>query len=155
MANGFVDRVKGKMKIGALWLGTGGITDAASGISGKVVCAIRLSLPVTAVASTPFTLSLPTGATIVSATVYTSTAYAAATNAFVEIGSAAAGQQYVAQTSIQAAGVVALTFAATAAAAAAMASLPAGTPNLFVTVVQTGAASATGAATLVIEYTSP
>lgn len=112
----------------------------------------RLALPVTATANTDFTLSIPPGATIASMTVYTTTAYGAATDATIQIGSAAAGSQYVAATSIKAAGVVTLAAAATSAAAAALLAAPNASPNIFVRIVQTGAASATGAATLVIDY---
>ena len=65
---------------------------------------------------------------------------------------ASSGQEYVAQTSVKAAGVVILTFAATSAAAAAMLSAPNTVPNLFIRITQTGGNSATGAATLVASF---
>lgn len=149
MANGFAQRFLGKIKISHLWLGAGGIIDAASGIGGQPVTVQKISLPVTAVANTDFTASVPAGKTLLRATVYTTTGYGAGTDAKIEIGTSAGDPSYVAATSIKAVGIVALTLVATAAAALAV--LPA-TPNLFIRVVQSGTASATGAATLVLEY---
>lgn len=149
MATGFVERFRGKVKAEALWLGKGGIVDAASGIGAQPVTVQKLSLPVTAVANTDFTVSAPAGKTLLRATVYTGTAYTAGTDAKIEIGTSAGDQSYVAAATIAAIGVHALTLVA--AGAAALASLPA-TPNLFVRVVQSGSATAVGAATLVLEY---
>lgn len=149
MANGFVQRFKGKVKAEALWLGKGGVVDAASGIGAQPVTVQKLSLPVTATANTDFTVSVPAGKTLLRATVYTGTAYTAVTDAKIEIGTSAGDPSYVAATSIKAAGVVALTLVA--AAAAALASLPA-PPNLFVRVVQSGGSTAVGNAVLVLEY---
>jgi len=153
MSTGFVQRFKGKVQAASLWLGSGGLVDAASGISGKQDYIQKLSLPVTATANTDFTMSVPTGATLLRATVYTTTGYGATTDAKIEIGSSAGDASYVAQTSIKAVGVVNLTLVA--AAAAALLSAPAGSPNLFIRIVQTGTTSATGAATLVLEYSTP
>lgn len=153
MASGFVQRFKGKIVAQVLHLGAGGIVDAASGIAGKANVTQRIALPVTAVANTDFTISLPPGAVVMSARVYTTTAYGAATDATIQLGSAAGGSQYVAAASIKAVGVAALTLVN--AAAAGLASFPSGSPNLFARIVQTGAASATGAATLVVEYSAP
>jgi hypothetical protein len=150
MATGFQERVKGKIAAAAIWLGSGGIVDKTTGIAGKVQSVVRLALPVTAVANTDFTLSIPPGATIAALTVYTTTAYTASTDAQVSIGNAAGGAQYVAAVSVKAIGVYGLTFVGTAAAAFLAA--PAGSPNLFVRIAQTGTATAVGAATLVVEY---
>lgn len=149
MSNGFLQRFNGKVKIGALWLGTGGITDSHSGIAAQPVTVQKLSLPVTATANTDFTVSVPAGKSLLRATVYTGTAYTAVTDAKIEIGVSAGDASYVAATTIAAIGVHALTLVA--AAAAALGSLPA-TPNLFVRVVQSGGSTAVGAATLVLEY---
>lgn len=152
--NGLLQRFQGSVKIARLFLGssaTSGIYDNASGIRMGVGGGIRLSLPVTAVATTDFTMSIPPGAAIDSLIVYTTTAYGAATDAKISVGSTVGGQEYVAQTSIKAGGVVSLSFAATTAAAAAMAVAPA-VPNLNVRITQTGAASATGAAVLVASF---
>lgn len=153
MATGFTQRFQGKIKCAQLWIGSGGMVDAKSGIVGKVDYRQFLSLPVTATANTDYTMSLPTGALIMSAVVYTTVAYLAATDMKIQIGNAAADSSYVAATSVKALAVVPLTLANTAAAA--LASMPAGTPNLFIRMVQTGTASATGAATLVISYITP
>lgn len=147
---GVVQRQQGKMKIATLILGKGGLVNGASGIAGKIVTSQALAMPVTAAATTDFTMSIPAGATLLRATVYTGTAYLAATDAKVSIGVSAGDQSYVAQTTVKAIGVYALTLVA--AAAAALLAAPAA-PNLFVRITQTGAFSATGAATLVVEYT--
>lgn len=150
---GILQRFQGQVKIGKLILGSAGIVDPASGIGGKPRLAMRIPITVTATANTDIpAISLPAGATLVSAEVYTGTAFLAATDAKIEIGVSAGDASYVAQTTIKALGVVALTFVA--AAAAALLSLPA-VPNIFVRIVQTGTTSATGAATLVLEYVMP
>lgn len=149
MASGFLQRFQGKVKIGALWLGAVGIIDAASGIAAQPVVVQKIALPVTATANTDFTVSAPAGRSLLRATVYTTTGYGAVTDAKIEIGISAGDASYVAQASIKAVGIVALSLVG--AAAAALRTLPA-TPNLFVRVVQTGTTSATGAATLVLEY---
>lgn len=150
MATGFTDRFRGKIKASQLWLGAGGIIDAASGIAGGVVSTQKIALAVTATANTDIpSISLPPGKTLLRASVFTSTAFGAATDAKIEIGVSAGDASYVAQTSIKAAGTVALTLVTTALAA--LGSLPA-VPNIFVRIVQTGTTSATGAATLVLEY---
>jgi hypothetical protein len=150
MASGFLQRFQGKVKIGELFLGSAGIFDAASGIAGKNDYIQRLSLPVTAVTNTDYTLSVPAGATILTAIVYTTTAYTG-TTANISIGNAAGGAQYVAATDIHAIGVVQLVLVN--AAAAALLSMPAGTPNLFVRIAQSTTPTAVGAGTLVIHYT--
>ena len=153
MATGFVTRIKGKIKAHTLYMGAGGIADDKSGIPGKAVLSLRVPLAVTAVANTDIApISLPPGATLLHATVMTTTAFLAATDAKIEIGSSAGDASYVAQTSIKALGMASLTLVN--AAAATLASRGA-TPNLYVRIVQTGTASATGAATLVLEYVMP
>lgn len=113
-----------------------------------------LSLPVTAVTNTDLTMSLPTGAIITSMQVYTTTAYTGNTgNVTLQIGSASGGAQYVAATRIDAIGVVTLT--PVNAQAASLLSLPAGTPNVFVRIVQAASATAVGAGKLVITYIVP
>jgi hypothetical protein len=152
MASGILQRFQGKIKAAQIFVGSSttgaGFYDAASGFRMAFNGGAKLSLPVTATANTDFTLSLPTGASVISANVFTSTAYGAATDCTIQIGSAAAGSQYVAATSIKAQGAYLLTFVA---GAYQLGNLPAA-PNLFIRLVQTGTASATGAAILVIEY---
>lgn len=152
MATGLTQRNQGKVKIGTLMLGKGGIVDSASGIAGRVQTAQRLAVTVTATANTDFTLSLPQGATIESIRALTTTAFTAGTDAKLSVGASAGGQDYVAQTSIAAVGVVNLTLVN--AAAAALAAMPA-PPNLFIRLVQTGTATAVGAATVVVNYLLP
>ena len=106
------------------------------------------TLSVTASAAvTPLTVTVPTGARITGIIVYTTTAFGAATDVTIALGNAASGAQYVAATSIKAAGVYPLTLAATAVAG--LLSFPG---TLYLTITQTGALSATGAATLAIQY---
>lgn len=107
------------------------------------------TISVTAVANTDTTVTIPAAAIVSKFIVYTTTAFGAATDATISLGNAAGGAQYVAATSIKAGGVVILTAAASVAAASGLLSFPG---TLYIRIVQTGAASATGAATLVIEY---
>ena len=115
MATGFLARYNGKIKVAQLWLdpagtsGLDGIVDADGGLRFGVAGGIAFALPVTATANTDFTMSIPPGARIASMTVYTTTAYGAATDCKIEIGTSAGDNSYVAQTSIKAAGIVLLT----------------------------------------------
>jgi hypothetical protein len=150
MATGFVQRFKGKIAAHEIWLARGGLVDKTSGIFADPVVSIKLAMTVTATANTDYAaVSIPAGATLLRATVYTGTAFLAATDAKISIGTSAGDQTYVAQASVKALGVVSLTLVA--AAAAALLSVPAA-PQLFVRITQTGTTSATGAATLVLEY---
>lgn len=155
MASGFMQRWKGKIIAQQLWIGSGGVIDSPSGVAGKTDYVQRLSLPVTATANTDFTMAVPTGATVLTIGVYTTTTYTAGTDCTIQIGNAAGGSQYVAATTIAAVAVKQLTLVN--AAAAALLSMPAatGTPpaNIFIRLVQTGTATAVGAATLVLDYT--
>lgn len=158
MSFGFLNRVQGKVKVAQLWLASGlnnianGIYDAKSGLRVALGGGARLAMTVTAAATTDFTMSIPPGASIASMEVFTTTAFGAVTDAKISIGTSAGDQTYVAQTSIKAGGVVTLAPAATTACAAALLALPAGSPNLWVRITQSGGNSATGAATLVIDY---
>lgn len=155
MANGFLQRFQGKVKVGQLWLassstssGEGGLYDAATGLRMGLGGGARLAMPVTAVANTDYpALKIPTGAAIASMIVYTTVAYTGG-SALLTIGSAAGGAQYVASVSIANIGVVNLTLVN--AAAAAFLSAPAA--GFFVRVNQSSAPTAVGAATLVIDY---
>ena len=82
--------------------------------------------------------------------VYTSVAYTGAT-ATIQIGNAVAGAQYVAAVSIAPIGIVSLTLLA--AQTPAFLSMPAGSPNLFIRIVQTSP-TAVGTAKLVINYST-
>jgi hypothetical protein len=135
---------------GTLVLGPGGIVNGLSGIAGRNDALQKLILPVTAVADTDFTLSVPPGCTLLSAVVYTSTAYTGGT-VTIQIGNAAAGAQYVAAFPIAAVGIVPLTLLA--AQAPAFLSMPIGSPNLFVRIVQT-TPTAVGSAVLVVNYST-
>jgi hypothetical protein len=104
-------------------------------------------IAVTATANTD--IQVPMGkCKILTMLAFTSTAFGAATDATLQVGTTQGGSDYIAAVSIKAAGKVALTFAA---ALAAFPTIADGT-TLWVRIVQTGTASATGAATLVIEY---
>lgn len=54
MTTGVLERFIGKIEIGSLVLGSGGLIDSVSGIAGKTDFLQRLSLPVTAVANTDY-----------------------------------------------------------------------------------------------------
>jgi hypothetical protein len=153
--SGLMQRYKGKVQVDDLWLGSGGLFDAVSGIKGLNDFIIKVPLPVTAVASTAFTVSLPPGGTLLNASVYTYVAYGAGTDCKISIGSAALDNSYLtggAAVSIKALGVHLLALAQPAAAGPA--TLPNASPNLFITLAQTGTASATGSAFLVLNYTA-
>jgi hypothetical protein len=150
MATGFLQRFQGKVRISQLWIGKGGIVDAVSGIGGSAPYVQKVPLQAANATTTDYgPFSVPLGKTLLRASVYTGTAWAAVTDAKVSIGVSAGDQTYVAQTTIKAIGFFALTLAA--AAAAALASLPTA-PNLYVRVTQSGGNSATGLSTLVLEY---
>lgn len=155
MATGFVQRLKGKVIIPALELGSAGFFDAPSGIKGIADFIIKIPLPVTAAASTAFTVSLPPGGTLLNASVYTYVAYGAVTDCKISLGVSAADNSYLTggtAVSIKALGVYELVLAQPAAAGPAI--MPNTSPNLFITVAQTGTASATGSAFLVLNYTA-
>ena len=150
MATGFIQRFKGKIKAAEIWLDAGGLYDAHSGIAGSTVVAQRLAMTVTAVATTDFpAMSIPKGATLLRAFVYTGTAFTAGTDCKISIGTSAGDQSYVAQASVAAIGIVELTLV-NAAAATLLAAITA--PQFFVRLTQSGTATAVGAATLVLEY---
>jgi hypothetical protein len=144
---GFVQRTKGKVKLHELVLGPGGIVDGVSGIAGGPQCAIRLPLAVTATANTDFVVPMPVGATILGMWCFTTTAFTAGTDAKLQVGAAAAGAGYVAAVSIAAIGTQQLTMISTVGVD--FAAMP---QNLFLRIVQTGTATAVGAATFVVEY---
>ena len=150
MATGFVQRWKGKVMAAVLYLGSGGIVDAASGVAGKAQLANRTAITVTAVANTDFSISLPPGAVILSANFYTTTAFTGAT-VTAQLGSTLGTADIVAATNVKAAGFVLLAIAAGAPAAIGGLGAP---PNVFCRIVQT-TPTAVGAGTLVIEYMNP
>ena len=150
MATGFLQLFQGKIKVGQFWLGRGGYADAMSGIIGVSDFSQKLLLPVTAVANTDFTLSLPPGGCLFSAVVFTTTAYTG-TTVTVQLGLSAGDASYVAATTIKAIGMFPLTLVQAAGAGPAI--MPNASPNLFIRVVQTGA-TAVGSSFLVISYTA-
>lgn len=127
-----------------------------------------LPIAVTAVANTDLgPIYIPAGSTITTITCYTGTAFGAATNANLTVGSAAGGAQYVAAVDVKAQGTTSCTLVAGALGSFATAgsglmntatdttvSPLAGAPTtpLYVRITQVGTASATGAATLVVKY---
>lgn len=119
-----------------------GVGDGA----GTVLVTRIQPLTVTATANTDFVVVTPRGK-ITTLLVLTGTAFGAATDATIQVGSTAGASDYVAAQTIKAAGKVSLTFAPALLAFPTLAD----TQNLYVRIVQTGAASATGAANLVVE----
>lgn len=115
--------------------------------AGTVFAARTLAIAVTATANTDLTLTMPRGK-LVTLLVLTGTAFGAATDATIQIGTTVGGVDYVAAQTIKAAAKVSLTFAA---ALLAFPTLSEGA-TLYVRIVQTGTASATGAANLIVEY---
>jgi hypothetical protein len=126
---------------------TGPVRVGVGDNAGTVMANRSLALAVTATANTDLTMTIPKGK-IVTMLVLTGTAFGAATDATIQIGTTAGASDYVAAVSIKAAAKVSLTFAA---ALLAWPTLSEGT-TLYIRIVQTGAASATGAANLIVEY---
>jgi hypothetical protein len=126
---------------------TGLATFGATATAGQPMLVRTAAIAVTAATNTDITLTMPKSK-IITLIVFTSTAFGAATDATLQIGSTSTGSEYVAAVSIKAAGKVALTFAT------ALAAYPTITEGatLYLRVVQSGTLSATGAATLVVEY---
>lgn len=116
-------------------------------IVGTVMVTRTQAIAVTATANTDITLTMPRSK-ITTLLVLTGTAFGAATDATIQIGTTVGGVDYVAAQTIKAAAKVSLTFAA------ALLAFPTLTDasTLYIRIVQTGAASATGAATLIVEY---
>lgn len=119
-----------------------GVGDAAA----TVMATRILPIAVTATANTDLVLTAPRGK-VTTMLVLTGTAFGAATDATIQVGSSVGASDYVAAQTIKAAGKVSLTFAAALLAFPTLTD----TQNFFVRIVQTGAASATGAANLVVE----
>lgn len=128
-------------------LRVGRATGAVDETVGTLLAVRTVALPVTATANTDIQLYMPK-CRITSMIVFTDTAYGAATDATLQVGTAQGGAQYAAATSIKSQAKVVLSFAAAAAAFPVNAE---GTV-LWLRIVQSGAASATGSATLVVEY---
>jgi hypothetical protein len=150
MSTGFVQRFKGRIKAEQLWIGSGGFYDAVSGIKGITDYIIKVPLPVTAVATTAFTVSLPPGGTLLDASVFTSVAFTGAT-VTIALGVAASDTTIVNATTIKALGNYQLTLLQPGAAAPAV--MPATSPNLWITVTQ-GTPTNVGTAFLQLNYTA-
>ena len=116
-------------------------TATAVTVTAPLIQSQAISLPVTAVASTEFTMALPP-CTILRATTRTTTAYTGAT-ATIQLGSTLGGVDIVAAVSIVSAGVVAHTVVAGAAKFAG--------GTVFVRIAQT-TPTAVGAGVLAVEY---
>lgn len=108
-------------------------------------------IAVTAIANTDFAFTIPPGAVDVSYTLFTTTAFGAATDAMLQLGSTVGGVDYVAAATVKALGV----YAMTRVAAAAAAHLSPGGLTVNGRIVQSGTASAVGAASLVVSYGLP
>jgi len=113
-------------------------------------------IAVTATANTDITFTLPAGARDVTFRTKTATAFGAATDATLQIGSASAGAEFVAAVSVKAQGQVAHTLVGGGVATLDTVAGTPGTETIFyVRIVQTGTASATGAATLFADFAVP
>jgi hypothetical protein len=121
---------------------------------GGVRCGYPVTLTVPAQANTDFTFNIPVGARNVIFSTVTVSAFGAATDAQLQIGKTVGGAEYVAATSIKALGKVTHTLVATNIADLETVPASLGGVSAFTArIVQTGTASATGQATLFIEYT--
>lgn len=113
---------------------------------------VSIPIVVTATANMDFTISgIPSGALIRSMWFYTTTAYAAATDNTIQVGSTVGGVDYVAAVTVKAKGNYSLTLVG--ASADKFANFTAG--SMFARMVQTGTASATGAGVLGVSYEVP
>lgn len=119
-------------------------------------CSQQIALAVTAVANTDIAFTVPAGARDLAFTETTVTAFGAATDAQLSIGSAAGGAQYVALVTIKAAAKTTLSLVG--AGLADLDTVP-GAPGTLTTfyarIVQTGTASAVGAGVLNVSYSLP
>lgn len=119
-------------------------------------CSVAIPLTVTAVANTDFNFQLPCAARNVVFRTKTVTAFGAATDAQLQLGKTVGGAEYVAAVSIKAQGEVA--HAEVASGIPDLDQVP-GSLGMMTTftgrIVQSGAASATGAATLYADYSMP
>lgn len=131
---------------GSLTLGEGPIEIGTGAAATRPVEVITLSLPVTAVANTDLTLTLP-ACRILRVTQRTTTAYTGNT-VTIQVGTAAAGQEVVAAVSIKTKANRALTLVD--ASADALAAFAGGT--IYVRIVQTATETAVGAGELMIEF---
>lgn len=121
---------------------------ATKNASNRVTAPVALA--VTATANTDFIVPVPAGAQDITFTTVTTTAFGAATDMTIQIGSTATGAEYVAATTIKAIGRKAHALVDTPAAA--YVSFPG---TAYVRLIQTGTASAVGVATLFIGYSLP
>jgi len=124
-----------------------------AGIPAFVVGEIRVPLPVTAVANTDLTATVPAGSFLISASTYTSVAYGAATDATIAVGTTVGGGEYVAATTIKAIGVKNHTLVD--AATPGFVALPGAAGAIKIRIVQTGTASATGTGFLCLRVSMP
>lgn len=115
-----------------------------------------IPLAVTAVANTDFAFNVPAGARNVTLRTKTTTAFGAATDATLQVGKTSGGAEYVAATTIKAAGDFSHTLVGSGMGD--LDTVP-GTPGTMATftarIVQSGTASATGAANLYVGYSLP
>ncbi len=117
---------------------------------------LAVPLAVTATANTDFAFALPGGARDVVFRTKTTTAFGAATDAQISVGSTVGGAEHVALVSVKAVGQVVHALVGSGVAGLETVAGAPGTQTTFTArIVQTGAASATGAATLFIDYALP
>jgi hypothetical protein len=113
-------------------------------------------LTVTATANTDFAFNIPAGARNVSFRVKTTTAFGAATDAQLQIGKTLGGAEYVAGTTIKALGDYSFTLVGTNISDLDTVTGSTGFTTAFTArIVQSGTASATGAASLYVSYAMP
>jgi hypothetical protein len=155
---GFVQRFQGKVKIGELFLDlfkNKSIYDSYTGVlAGSPIIAQKKTVQATADASGAFAWAVPPGLTLLRATVFTTVAFLGSTTVTLALGTQAGDNTYVTATDVKAVGTHPLTLNSGATVTAdclAMPALASGS-NLFGTLAQGGTPSATGTATLLLEF---
>jgi len=127
---------------------SGGANNITNSPVAIVAASQTQALTVTAVTNTDTTITVPTGARILSIVAYVTTAFTGGTPT-IALGNAAGGAQYVAATSLATAGIYTLSIAATTTAASGLLSFPG---TLYVRINQASAPTAVGNVTLAITY---
>jgi len=127
---------------GTLNVATGIYINAAS-----AEVAQRVNGTVGVTGTTTYGLSIPTGATVTEVTAYTTTAFGATGGVTLSGGTVATDTTYFSATTITTLGVHSINITG-----AGQSSMPAGSPNYFLTLTQSGTLSNVGTALIVVNY---
>lgn len=107
------------------------------------------------VATSDYTMSIPSGATVLGITLYTNTAFLATGTVTLTCGSGVGDSLYLAATNVKAQGVVVGVLPVTTTAVVNLSSMPASSPNFFMRLTQTGTPSGVGRVLIVVDYLAP